>query len=244
MPPPQRKPVDSSRAGPGQFPQRWNLYQPGWTRKFQIGTHQDSPVFCVTPHMGWFGKARIKLHADAHKKSAVVAMVKKPVWTMHNRNGFKIIFPSSADGGKEKDIVELRSPFSVGQLIQAHRAYQFSAPTAGGRAETFEWRHTHSGQVIGALREGKDDGWLHTAANRVMGAWELVRLDGREEKVACWADAGISMHKKVAFAFLGAGASGQLGERFATLAVITALALWDEEQRQNAQKQAASNSDI
>lgn len=83
---PLRKPVTSSR-GPGQFPRRWNLYQPGWTRKYQIGEHQDAPAFAVMPYMGWFGKARMTLHADSHKKSAVVAKVKKPSFTFHNRNG-------------------------------------------------------------------------------------------------------------------------------------------------------------
>lgn len=138
--------------------------------------------------------------------------------------------------------MELKSPFSVGQLVEGHRAYQFTAPVGGGRPETFEWRHTHRADIIGALREGKDDGWLRAAAERVSGVWELARLDRGEEAVACWDDAGMSMHKKIAFAFLGSGASGQLGERFSTLAVITALALWDEEQRQAAKKRAQANS--
>jgi hypothetical protein len=41
----------------------------------------------------------------------------------------------------------------------------------------------------------------------------------------------MSMSKILSFRFLSSGANGALGERWAVMAVITALAIWDKERK-------------
>lgn len=251
--PPQRAQLGNPSGGPGNFPQKWHLYQPGWTRQFKIGERQDAPLFAVVPHTGWFGRPRLTLHAGEGKKSDVVAAVKKPppsLGGLGNRHGFRIVFPG--EEGMPEDVVEVKACLlSVGAAaLRQHRSYRFTVKVGSGwerRAETFEWRYTH-GKTVRALREGRGDGGLRKAMNRIEGGWELVRLDsevgfsqgpsGGEEVVAVWGEASVSLHKKASFAFLNSGATGKLGNRFANVAVISGMALWDEEQRQRRQRQA------
>lgn len=249
---PQRASSSRASQGPGKFPQKWHLYQPGWTRKFKIGEHQDAPLFAVIPHSGWFGRPRLTLHTGAGRKSDVLAVVKKSSFSLRNRAGFTIVFPS-AEAREDDDVVEVMAHLSPNAMFQ-HRSYQFTVRAGTGwerHTETFEWRYTH-GKNIGILREGRDDGKSRKAMSRLQGGWELVRLgserfrpgqsgwSGGEEIVAVFGEASMSMHKKASFAFLGSGATGKLGERFANMAVITGMALWDEEQRQRRQRQANS----
>lgn len=256
---PQRPPPGSPARGPGRFPPRWNLYQPsGWTRKFKIGECQDAPLFAVVPHSGWFGRPRLTLHAGSGAKSAVVAAVRKTSssFVRGNRHGFEIVFPSAPGEDREgegmpENVVEVEAHLSVDSLLR-HRRYRFTVKAGRGwerRAETFEWRYTHGGRAVGVLREGKGEGKFRKALGRLEGGWELVRLDsavglrpgwsGGEEIVAVWGEPAMGMHKKASFAFVGSGAMGSLGERFANMAAISAMALWDEEQRQRRRRQAS-----
>lgn len=57
--------------------------------------------------------------------------------------------------------------------------------------------------------------------------------DGREI-VAVWAGAGMaSVSKVLRFRFLGTGADGSLGDRWAIMAVASALAIWNRDRRSN-----------
>jgi hypothetical protein len=106
---------------------------------------------------------------------------------------------------------------------------------ASGRRERFEWRHSHGAEVdsLGGRGQG----------------WKLVRLeassaggartsDGREV-VAAWANASMSLTKTLNFQFFNSGANGMLGERWAVMAVITALRIWDRERKARAAAAAA-----
>ena len=63
-----------------------------------------------------------------------------------------------------------------------------------------------------------------------------------DEIVAVWAKTGCwtSLHDVGEFAFLGSGASGELGQRFAVMAVMTALCIWQKAMRDQATAGAVS----
>ena len=98
-----------------------------------------------------------------------------------------------------------------------HKKMNFSIEVeATGQREAFEWRHSRGSEVaaLGASHSG----------------WKLVRL-GTGEVVAAWANSSMSITKQLQFHFLGSGANGILGERWAVMTVITALRMWDMERR-------------
>ena len=55
-------------------------------------------------------------------------------------------------------------------------------------------------------------------------------------KTGCWT----SLHDVGEFAFHGSGASGELGQRFAVMAVMTALCIWQKAMRDQATAGAVS----
>ena len=65
---------------------------------------------------------------------------------------------------------------------------------------------------------------------------------GEDEVVAVWAKTGryTSLHDVGEFAFHGSGASGELGQRFAVMAVMTALCTWQKAMRDQATAGAVS----
>lgn len=256
MHPPQAHPNPQSK-GLGRLPQAWHIYQSGWTRKFEIGEHQNAPHFAVISHTGWFGRPRLTLHSGAGSKSDVVATVKKP--PSGNKHGFRVIIPSAetSEGGEAPSDhvvdVEAHSPAGPSQKFH-HRTYRFSVRPGSGwrrRSETFEWRHAH-GEAIEQVCEDTADEALRKGLDQIERGWTLVRLDPgmgfrpgygwghkEEEVVAVWGETSTSRDKKASFALLGSGATGELGGRFANMAVITGMALWDEEQRQRQAKSGA-----
>ena len=121
-----------------------------------------------------------------------------------------------------------------------HRTYRFMIETgthpSNIRPETYEWRHSY-GEAIAAL-DGDRDGWKLVRMTNgpppgvdgqfVPGGY--MTSDGKEV-VAAWTDAFMSMTKRAKFAFLGTGQSGLLGERWAVMAVMSALGIWEKERR-------------
>lgn len=112
-----------------------------------------------------------------------------------------------------------------------HEAYMFSAPVGnngGVRREKFEWRraHKHELKYLGESSRG----------------WKLVRLpenydentkkdDVEREIVALWAEtktfkSGLTKASK--FQFLNSGATGELGDIWALMAVVTYTRVWQK----------------
>ena len=105
-------------------------------------------------------------------------------------------------------------------------SFEVEVGVGGGRMvrERFEWRSSRGAEV-------KDVGGSHRGH-------KLVRANGGEV-VATYAEWSMSMTKQLGFQFVGSGAAGVLGERWAVMAVISALALHVQEKRRRA---AASSS--
>ncbi|GAB7329858.1 hypothetical protein MBLNU13_g01573t1 [Cladosporium sp. NU13] len=139
-----------------------------------------------------------------------------------------------------------------------------------GEMETFEWRRSRGSEIkqLGASWRGwklvrmgrssrgqfdaaqyheKDDESLpryssedekHERADSAHG----IEVGGEDEIVAVWAKTGCwtSLHDVGEFAFLGSGASGELGQRFSVMAIMTALCIWQKAMRDQATAGAVS----
>ncbi|KAM0706731.1 hypothetical protein Q7P35_006061 [Cladosporium inversicolor] len=139
-----------------------------------------------------------------------------------------------------------------------------------GEVETFEWRRSRRAEIkqLGAswrgwklVRMGRNSRGQHNAAEYLEEDEESLpryssedekheRADsvhesdesGEDEIVAVWAKTGCwtSLHDVGEFAFHGSGAGGELGQRFAVMAVMTALCIWQKAMRDQATAGAVS----
>ncbi|CRK46581.1 hypothetical protein BN1723_007139 [Verticillium longisporum] len=134
----------------------------------------------------------------------------------------------------------------------AHGGYSFTIdvgtsvsrpPGSSGRwpLEEFQWRRSRGDAV--ANLGGRGYGWklVRMAGGPPPGAdqqWKRAgfaagahRGSDGAEVVAVWSEMGYSMSKALRFAFLGTGLTGLLGERWAIMAVMTAMGLFERERR-------------
>ncbi|KAJ9132302.1 hypothetical protein NKR19_g9363 [Coniochaeta hoffmannii] len=204
-----------------QFPPEFNLYSPGvLTRGFHLGVHKDAPIYVVTTHSGWSGNPDVVLHTTTDPKSPPLATADFKAFS-HDTT---IVLPplgaaSPAAPTMMKGTFLMRTfNFSV----------EVSAPGGQLRSEPFEWRHSRGDEV-------------HTLGSVWGRGWKLVRLagpaPGTKEVVAAFTSGPLSWTKRFCFRFVGAGETGVLGERWAVMAVISAMAIWEKERR------ASSNND-
>ncbi|KAM0808331.1 hypothetical protein AB5N19_08674 [Seiridium cardinale] len=233
----QTQPKQNYQAGPPvqinrQFPIAFSVYHGStFSRTYALGEHQAQPLYAISTHTGWSGQPDVVLHSGPSDSSPPLAGVDAGT------------FSRSAT-------VEL-PPLPASRLAAAQEPLNFSGFSNGthgftievgstGRREPFEWRHSHGTEVD--LLGGSSAGWklirLATDAPGGEGAGNGAHFVGGgsqssdgKEVVAVWSNARMSMSKILNFRFLGSGATGVLGERWAVMAVITALRIWDKERK-------------
>ncbi|KAI1275818.1 hypothetical protein F5Y07DRAFT_400132 [Xylaria sp. FL0933] len=188
-------------SGEPMFPQVFSLYCQS-PRHYFIGVNQNTPLYAVSTY-------------------STLSM--RPDVVLHN--------------GASQDAHEVLG--SVGAFT---RIMSFSIETtASGRSrEYFEWRHS-SGIEVEALG-GRHSGTSYPSPfsnplrrHRISGGTSNSMLlghssDGKEVVAVC-AGASLSVSKVLRFRFLGTGADGSLGSRWAIMAVASALAIWNRDRR-------------
>ncbi|RYP05342.1 hypothetical protein DL765_009861 [Monosporascus sp. GIB2] len=185
-----------------QFPPAFYLYSTGLgRRKYVLDEHKNKPLYAVATQAGWSGKADTVLHSGPSSDAPPLATV---------AGGNTIVSPVDVDlrGAAQGSSPSSRERMKPAGFGYVRRSMQFEMGVGGGRRGAFGWRHSN-GPEVGVL----------------------VRLggEGGEEVVAAWAGIRMNLVKKSAFQFLGSGLTGILGERWAVMAVITALRMWDRE---------------
>ncbi|KAI1740645.1 hypothetical protein F4680DRAFT_418744 [Xylaria scruposa] len=214
-----------SRSGGHIFPPAFCVYCQS-TRHYIIGESHYLPLYAVSTHSSLSSKPDLVLYSGASEDTPPLAFVDHEPFsrsagiTLPARRQGSPSFPAS------HELLESGGPFT--------RTLSFDIETAAsdGRREHFEWRHS-SGVEIEAL------GGRHSG-------WKLVRLSppgmskrrnnrGNNstlgEVVAVWVATGMFMARVLRFQFLGSGADGSLGERWAVMAVASALAIWNRDLR-------------
>ncbi|KAI0126099.1 hypothetical protein BJ170DRAFT_633806 [Xylariales sp. AK1849] len=211
-----------------QFPPTFNAYyQKKITTTFHLGEHAKEPLYALRTHAGWSGLPGIVLHnGPSDTDPPLAAAGNENVWSKHT----VVILPPLPGTTEESSNEFMRTNVSWKTIT-----YPFTIDVGEGqntRRENFEWRHSRGGEI----KELDRHSW----------GWKLVRLtahapgpggernerpvgatsDGKEV-VAVWARySGWSLTKAFKFQFLGSGATGEMGERWAVMAVITALRIW------------------
>ncbi|KAF2815330.1 uncharacterized protein BDZ99DRAFT_516065 [Mytilinidion resinicola] len=213
----------SSAAHNAGFPLTFNLYF--HKAHLHLGEHASQPQHSVSLHAGFGSKPELVLHSGPDRASSTPLATAKTKGYLSNQS----IITLPAYGIKE----QLRAHWSLKSAT-----YSFSIPVQDGASALparFEWRPSRGDEVQG-LDSSK---WTR--------GWKLVRVDGEtaeerggkrsardaglasagREVVAVWADNGkLSMDKVGKFQFLGRGATGELGERWAIMAVASVLRIW------------------
>ncbi|KXH64922.1 hypothetical protein CNYM01_04191 [Colletotrichum nymphaeae SA-01] len=209
-----------------QFPPAFNVYSQSFSRSMLLGEHQSQPFYGMSIHSGLSSSPPIVLHSGPSDRFPPLASVEYHSFSSR----MSITLPPApirTPGGGP--IVELESKSDFPSW-----SYLFAIGVGPNceRLEQFEWR-TSSGEAIAAL-DGRSRGWklvrLAQSVPQNAGPGAFRGGDGKEV-VAVWTDAGMSMTKLAKFAFMGSGLTGELGERWAIMAVISGLAIF-ERQRQ------------
>jgi hypothetical protein len=200
-----------------------------FSRSFTLGEHQSQPLYTISTHTGWSGQPDVLLHSGPNDSSPPLAGASSNTFS---RSSTVELPPLPGSGRASAEETLDFSGFG-------HGKYSFSVEVgSAGRREAFEWRHSH-GKEVDALG-GARTGWklVRVATDAPGGDARGSRFvsggprtsDGKEV-VAAWSNARMSMTKQLSFQFMGSGATGALGERWAVMAVITALRIWDRERK-------------
>lgn len=218
---------------PRQFPPAFNVYMQSFSRTLYLGEHQAQPIYALRIHSGLGQDASLVLHSGASEDHPTLATLDYVVFSA----SMAVTLPPAAFPGAPTTV-------EAGRASSFHESYTFvidvgnSGPQQpGGRwpLEQFEWRRSR-GEAVAVL-DGRGYGWklVRLAAGPPPGAGPQGDMryagggprgsDGAEV-VAVWSEAGYSMSKAMKFAFVGTGASGLLGERWAIMAVMTALGMF------------------
>lgn len=214
-------------------------------RRYVLGEHQDRPLYALSFHSGFSGQPDLVLHNGPTEDHPVLAAFQRESFSS---SAIITLPPPPGCPGTRTGAEERLEPASSGF---GSTTYVFTIETGpGNRRETFEWRHSRGGAV--SQLGGKTSGWKlvrlatgppsglegpgqgggsSSSAATFVGGGDMSS-DGKEVVAAwCWAVGSIT--KKLKFQFLGSGRTpGVLGERWAIMAVVSALRIWEHERRQ------------
>lgn len=239
-----------------QFPPTVNLYRDalpsGVQRRYFLGEHQVSPLYAVGAWASWTGnlQASLVLHNGPSEDYPPLATVAYDTWGRRVDVSLPPLPGPGGSGSGQPVVVQM--PRTGGGLggggggILSHTVgfrVEVPWPSAGAgagggvtwRKEAYEWRPSNSLAVSGL--GGSSQGWkLVRLANELPPGGLAVAGSGPpsgdgHEVVAVCTNAVMSMTKLWKFSFLGTGVSGALGERWAVMAVVTGLVIWDRDNR-------------
>ncbi|GAB7354236.1 hypothetical protein MBLNU459_g4775t1 [Dothideomycetes sp. NU459] len=209
-----------------RFPHTFGIYyvkcHKFTTSMFHLGEHQSSPQYAASFHTGWAGKNEVTLHNGPDTTAPVIGMAENQCLKGRSTT-ITIKSPPAAQ------------PISELLKVKYHflsSSYTFAVDTSHGIPEKFEWRQSHGKEVRDV------DKWSR--------GWKLVRMTGdgpdshggkraaREkgeagdgkEVVAVLTDNSKLSRKMAKFQFIGTGTTGELGDFWTIMAVVTALRIW------------------
>ncbi|KAI9788275.1 MAG: hypothetical protein M1816_007041 [Peltula sp. TS41687] len=214
-----------------RLPLAFNLYYKKWTVKtYQLGEHEDQPLYTITSVTDFAQKKpMVILHEGGDPKGPIISTVTKDSMMNAHTN---ITVPGRPGSADDTITEHLRSDMFTGSN---HLSFSFSFNVCRDKdihREAFEWRPTRGAEVRALdkwswgwklVRLGKTTGSGGSRSVRSVGETS----DGKEI-VAVWAAKTTFTTSKLGkFHFLGAGMTGELGEEWAFMAVMSALRLWN-----------------
>lgn len=214
------------------FPREWTLFARNFEATFgytmTIGSERDHPLFAVRIHSNFslFGRPALVLHSGPTKDGPQIGMIKDATLNPTRPHDFDIFLPPVGSGMLDDDDgrnvkVEVRA-----RMLELFPVHGFSVTVGQGRVESFEWRHTF-GKEVSDLVGGTAAGWTLVRTGAIG-----VQTDDGHEVVAVWSAGYTSKKEALKFRFMSSGASGELGDRFESAAVMSALGMWDHVRRE------------
>ncbi|KAJ5703339.1 hypothetical protein N7493_011728 [Penicillium malachiteum] len=224
------------------------------TSTFHIGaTKKNSKLFAVSTFSNSYtDNPSVTLHDGASHDHPILA-----TFTANNRRRYKPgIFHIPVRPGSlyTREIMTTMEPYWQEKFRAWGPVWSFSAPltTEGTREERFEWRCS-SGKEVEEISTGYVDGWKLarvSGPNKGRGGPRKQRdfgftSDGLEIVAVVAHNPSSCMAKALRFAFMGTGLTGELGEIWEIMAVVSALQLWywrAQEAAEEKARAAASDS--
>ncbi|KAI0828095.1 hypothetical protein F5Y06DRAFT_308383 [Hypoxylon sp. FL0890] len=218
-----------SQASP--FPPSWNLYHTlSMSRTLMVGSREGGSLFAVSRHPGWWtGKPDLVLHCGPHNAFRPLAAGMGGVGI--GRHSVIVLppLPGSGQGSSQELLVRVEGERTA--HVRFRFAIEVGTEPGKWRREIFEWQHSHRG-VVGMFLDGAKSGWkLVHLPNQEHDDSEELQPNSRQEIVAVWAYAKVSMTKVLRFRYLGSGATGILGQRWNVMAAMTALRMYQRQQK-------------
>ncbi|KAI1822371.1 hypothetical protein F4861DRAFT_393220 [Xylaria intraflava] len=234
-------PVSSQGVSAGRmFPLAFSVYCET-PRRYLLGESHDSPIYAISTNPPFSMKPDLLIHHGISTDMPAMAAVHQEPFS----RSATIILPRRP--GSRLSAASERLD-SIGAFTKV-MSFSIETSQPGGAREHFEWRHS-SGIEVEALG-GRHSGWKLVRVSpppvytSILGKKHNNTLghssDGREV-VAVWSGPILFMNKVLRFRFLGAGADGSLGERWAIMAVASALTIWNRDRRSRSSSLAAASA--
>ncbi|KAI2630173.1 hypothetical protein GGS26DRAFT_558220 [Hypomontagnella submonticulosa] len=241
IPRPPQPATRASKSASSPFPLSWNLYHRLLLgRVLNLGPHERQPLFAVSQHVGWWAaQPDLVLHRGPGANLPPLAAGMGGVGLGRHSVIYLPPLPGSGLDFSQEFLLRIEST-SAKTDGPPHARFRFTVEVGASpnawRRETFEWRHTY-GEAVSDSLDGALSGWkLVRLPDPVTDLWRCIirgpRSSDEYEVVAVWAYARLSMTKVLRFRFLGSGAAGVLGTRWAIMAVMTALRMYQRQQQE------------
>ncbi|KAH6604341.1 atp synthase alpha chain precursor [Trichoderma cornu-damae] len=217
------------------FPNTFELYyESSWKKlKLSLGRNPSEPLYMFSLPEGWWGDL-IMYDGPTLEHHPLAAVRNTGKTAMGNLVTLPPLWPG-------EEVIEekmsrrrkgLMDVFSFAAFVEAREGEKVTR-----RVERFEW-------VSSGSKEVKDlHEWIHGWKLRrveVKGAGKVADSDVDDgadgdqatndsapgEILAVWADSSKSLRKAAKFQFINSGATGELGEAWALMAVITFVRVW------------------
>ncbi|KAI0002852.1 hypothetical protein F4779DRAFT_112336 [Xylariaceae sp. FL0662B] len=240
---PQNQPQLSSLAAVHTtplFPPAWCLYRlQNFRGVLMLGAPETGPLYAISQHSGWAGGPHIVLHnGPSEGLPALAAVIRR---TSLREKSIVSLPPMPGSGaGPSQEKCRTR-PWRLRVIFRF--AVEVGADPHLWKREAFEWRRSSGDAVASLCIGGVTRGWKlvrlapgSSAPPRSMSDPSVssaqtsnVSNDGHEV-VAVWADTKGDLTQAMRFRFLGSGEAGTLGDRWAIMAVMTALHIFQWQQ--------------
>ncbi|KAK6833202.1 hypothetical protein PG990_001996 [Apiospora arundinis] len=191
---------------PCQFPPSFTVYSISLLdRHYMIGeTQSTTPLYAVSLHAGWTGPD-VELHSGTNEDQPPLATAKR--------------------GSLFGDNATVQLPGLGGHVCDGGDTVKEKV----NASEHFPYPSYDFTIEVGPQQQREKFEWIHVGMRK---GWQLARLS-TNEVVAAFEWTALTK-KELYFQFVGSGLTGELGERWAIMAAITAIRAWDRVKRKQA----------
>lgn len=240
IPSPQPGQLPKLPSIPRQFPPTFNVYRVPFSDGMILGEHASEPMYALDARGdARTGRPQLILHSGPTPGHPPLAILEEPPFYGQTREHLLVRLPPSPFPGASAAVaLEATVDFPRVKFGFSIEAASDSSPVAQGSRlplERFEWRMSRGDAVsslggsgygwkLVRLVDGPPAGcprqeWAKRVVSKGSDGFEVVAAVSESSSL-------VSLNRVLRFGFFGTGNSGLLGERWAVMAVMTALGLY------------------